>query len=121
MVESAKNHFQHIQEHPERFGGECENGGLSQLLQKTQDDILLMEEIPNNHLECIKNHVNNGINYQPQLVIAAFLNHQQYGKSKMDHLPLCFWILLGQLDSQQRNHVKKNTFKNTVCFLEENP
>ena len=25
-----------------------------------------------------KNRVNNGINYQPQLVIAGFLNHQQY-------------------------------------------
>ena len=30
--------------------------------------ILLMEEIPNNHLECIKPPVDNGINYQPQLV-----------------------------------------------------
>ena len=27
-----------------------------------------MEEIPNNHLGCIKTLVNNGINYQPQLV-----------------------------------------------------
>ena len=25
-------------------------------------------EIPNNHLECIKPLLNNGINYQPQLV-----------------------------------------------------
>ena len=33
-------------------------------------------EIPNNHLRCI-NPVNTGINYQPQLVIAGFLNHQQ--------------------------------------------
>ena len=33
--------------------------------------ILLMEEIPNNHLGCIelcKEYVNNGMNYQPQLV-----------------------------------------------------
>ena len=30
-----------------------------------------------NHLGCIKKPVNNGINYQPQLVIAGFLNHQR--------------------------------------------
>ena len=30
-------------------------------------------EIPNNHLGCIKPVVNNGINYQPQLVLAGFL------------------------------------------------
>ena len=30
------------------------------------------------HAELVKNLVNNGINYQPQLVIAGFLNHQQY-------------------------------------------
>jgi len=30
--------------------------------------ILLMEEIPNNHLRCFFNPVNNGIDYQPQLV-----------------------------------------------------
>ena len=29
--------------------------------------VLLMEEIPNNHLGCKKNLVDNGINYQPQL------------------------------------------------------
>ena len=34
--------------------------------------ILLMEEIPNNHLGCIKPVVNNGINYQSQLVNAGF-------------------------------------------------
>ena len=27
---------------------------------------------------CFPNPINNGINYQPQLVIAGFLNHQQY-------------------------------------------
>ena len=38
--------------------------------------ILLMEEI--GHLD-VKNLENSGINYgQPQLVIAGFLNHQQY-------------------------------------------
>ena len=35
--------------------------------------LLLMKEIPNNHLGCIKPVVNNGINYQPQLVNAGFL------------------------------------------------
>ena len=39
--------------------------------------ILLMEEIVH-HLGCIKPVVNNEINYQPQLVLAGFLNHQQY-------------------------------------------
>ena len=37
--------------------------------------IWLMEEIPNNHLGCIEP---DGKNYQPQLVIAGFLKHQQY-------------------------------------------
>ena len=36
---------------------------------------LLMEEIRNNHLGCIKPVVNNGINYQPQLV--QDFSHQQ--------------------------------------------
>ena len=31
-----------------------------------------------NHLGWSYNLVNNGINYQPQLVHAGFLNHQQY-------------------------------------------
>ena len=41
--------------------------------------ILFMEEIllTTRDLGCKKN-VNNGINYQPELVIAGFLNHQQY-------------------------------------------
>ena len=30
--------------------------------------LLSMEEIPNNHLGCIQPYINNGINYQPQLV-----------------------------------------------------
>ena len=34
---------------------------------------LLMEEIPNNHLGCIPKPVNNGIEYQAQLVNAGFL------------------------------------------------
>ena len=38
--------------------------------------ILLMEEILQ-HWGYI-NLVNNGIHYQPQLVLAGFLNHQQY-------------------------------------------
>ena len=41
--------------------------------------LLLMEEIRReNHLGCEKPVVNDGINYQPQLVIAGFLNHQRY-------------------------------------------
>ena len=36
-------------------------------------NLLLMEEIPNNHLGCIKPYVMDGINYQPQLVNAGFL------------------------------------------------
>ena len=39
--------------------------------------ILLMEEIRLTTWD-VKKHVNNGINYQPQLVKAGFLNHQQY-------------------------------------------
>ena len=50
-----------------KVGSETSHAGL----------ILLMAEIPNNHLGYIKPVVNNGINYQPQLVIAGFLNHQQ--------------------------------------------
>ena len=39
--------------------------------------IRLMEEIRPTTWD-IKNLLNNGINYQPQLVNAGFLNHQQY-------------------------------------------
>ena len=39
-------------------------------------DKLLMEEILH-HLGCTKPCKNNGINYQPQLVKAGFLNHQK--------------------------------------------
>ena len=42
-----------------------------------------------NHLECIKPVVNNGINYQPQLVLARFLNHQQYLSPSLIDRPLC--------------------------------
>ena len=38
--------------------------------------LLLMEEIPDNHLRCKKILINTGVNYPPQLVIAGFLNHQ---------------------------------------------
>ena len=34
-------------------------------------------EIPNNHMECTKNPVNNGIFIIYQLVIAGFMNHQR--------------------------------------------
>ena len=47
-----------------------------------------MAEMPNNHLGCMKPLENNGKNYQPQLVIAGFLNHQQYEQ----FLPLGGWL-----------------------------
>ena len=54
-----------------------------------------------------------------------FKNKDDIWKVKVDHLLYTFGSLLGKLDSQQRNHVKKNmnknTFRNTVFFLEENP
>ena len=31
----------------------------------------------------LKPVVNNGMNYQPQLVLAGFLNHQQYGPKRI--------------------------------------
>ena len=40
------------------------------------EDILLMEEIPNNHLGCIK-PVNNGINYLLYQLVQDF-SHPQY-------------------------------------------
>jgi len=43
--------------------------------QPIQKDTVDGSEIPNNHLECKENTVNNGITYQPQLVIGGFLNH----------------------------------------------
>ena len=42
--------------------------GFPRYKSRTHESILLMEEIPNNHLGCIPNPVNNGINYQLQLV-----------------------------------------------------
>ena len=42
---------------------------------KAPTKIWLMEEIPMNHLGCVEPY---GKNYQPQLVIAGFLKHQQY-------------------------------------------
>ena len=46
--------------------------------QKNFQVLLLMAEIPNNHLGWCWTPINNGINYQPQLVFAGFLSHQQY-------------------------------------------
>ena len=41
--------------------------------------VLLMEEILHHTgMFMFKTKANNGINYQPQLVTAGFLNHQQY-------------------------------------------
>ena len=53
--------------------------------------IRLMEEIPNNHLGCKKQLVNNGINYQPQQVFSpGFLNHQSTSgsTSSFQQIPL---------------------------------
>ena len=47
--------------------------------QQIWGKLLLMEEILH-QLGCKKPDVNNGINYQPQLVNDGFLNHQPYGK-----------------------------------------
>ena len=65
-------------QHQKNLAREKINSGVSDLkvtrLKPTLGDfpkpwmILLMEEIPNNHLGCIPNPVNNGINCQPQLV-----------------------------------------------------
>ena len=41
-------------------------------------DTVDVSEIPSNHLRCKKSSGNNWIGYQPQLMIAGFLNHQQY-------------------------------------------
>ena len=49
--------------------------------------ILLMEEIllyPANHLGCKKNIVNDGINYQPQLVSTDFFHQQQSRHLQLD-------------------------------------
>ena len=39
-------------------------------------------EIPKNHRLDVQNLVNNGINYQPQLVIAGFLNPSTVSKDQ---------------------------------------
>ena len=56
----------------------------------------------NNHLGCIKILVNNGINYQHQLVIAGFLNHQQ-----VSHFRPWKSQLLFKLRSPQRQIAKE--------------
>ena len=40
--------------------------------------LVMVQKSGDHHLAWCKNPGNNGINYQPQLVIAGFLNHQQY-------------------------------------------
>ena len=53
-------------------------------LGDTGDPVGGRNPIPN-HLRCFQHFVNNGVNYQPQLVNAGFLNHQQYvPKTSMD-------------------------------------
>ena len=48
--------------------------------------LLLMQEIPNKPPGMYKTPVNHRINYQPPLVIAGFLNHQQYGLATIPRL-----------------------------------
>ena len=48
--------------------------------------LLLMQEIPNKAPGMYKTPVNHRINYQPPLVIAGFLNHQQYGLATIPRL-----------------------------------
>ena len=48
--------------------------------------LLLMQEIPNKPPGMYKTPVNHRINYQPPLVIAGFLNHQQYGLATVPRL-----------------------------------
>ena len=70
--------------------------------------VLLMEEIPNNHLECIPNPVNNGRNYQPQLVISGFLNHQQHLRGMIVFVCWCTCVIRAWWDflfvSRPRRH-----------------
>ena len=60
--------------------------------------MLLIEEILH-HLGYKDILVNNGINYQPQLVNAGFLNHQQYvSKLNIQNFPVSpvfFWWIFG--------------------------
>ena len=48
-------------------------GEMFRRLQKTWNDTVDGSEIPNNHPWDVYNLMNNGVKYQPQLVIAGFL------------------------------------------------
>ena len=69
-------------------------------------------EIPNNHLGCMKPVVNNGINYQPQLVNAGFLNHQQH---------VCIFLSGSLLDFPQKSgqaskaQVQRGRYQISAC------
>ena len=55
--------------------------------------VLLMEEMPNNHLGCFWNLVNHGINTSQLVYIAGFLNHQQYVTQFIQIvLFFCLWL-----------------------------
>ena len=59
------------------------HGNAQQPIPKLTDDTTLMVHPARNyHRGCIKKPINKGINYQPQLVDAGFLSHQQYHQSR---------------------------------------
>ena len=61
---------------------QCEQALRLKRSQQVRGKLLLIVQKSGefSHLGCMSNPVNNGINYQPQLVIARFPNHQQYAK-----------------------------------------
>ena len=66
-------------------------------------------EIPNNHLGCIKNPVNNGINYQPQLV-------QDFSHQQQDPDFVVFFVLIVDLLKRKKYVVPKKMTSQTTTF-----
>ena len=67
--------------------------------------VLLMEEMPNNHLGCFWNLVNHGINYLSLNWSAGFLNHQQY-VTKLIQI-----VLLFVYDWDLQNRIQDGCFR----------
>ena len=59
---------------------------ITQLPNEFRSVLLLMEEIPNNHLGCVFNPVNNGIFTISTGEFTGFLNHQQYEPTSIANL-----------------------------------
>ena len=77
---------------------------------------------PKQPLGMYKDPVNNGINYQPQLVFAGFLNHRQYGCLWTSCRCTCsrFCLILNICPSTQSN--KKRTWLFRVfCGMKYHP